>query len=234
MSNPLDNVLLNTGARQRFSVVIREIMDYRRLSQARLGQEYLGVSQSCIRDYVYGKVHPLAIRTLTMQRVSHLYGVPIDDLLHYLINGSWKRSMSYQNLESSIRSITNIQVLSSLLTLVTELIKKELDKIETEPTTDLEQEGINQSIVDMIETERARVNTPAQWISLLESYGIGEPEIISLHQGNKPDLNFLVRLSSLLRCDIDELQTKVELETKEEAAAPLEEQTAEENGFATT
>lgn len=205
-------------------------MDYRRLSQARLGQEYLGVSQSCIRDYVYGKVHPLSIRTLTMQRVSHLYGVPIDDLLHYLINGHWKRSMSFYNLESSIRSITNIQLLSSLLSLVSDLIRKEIQRLKLQPSDEPEETSANQSIVDMIEAERSRVNTPAQWISLLESYGIGEPEIISLHQGIKPDFNFLVRLASLLRCDIDELQSKLELSEAEENAAGSNTEPTAENG----
>jgi len=202
-------------------------MDYRRVSQARLGQEYLGISQSCVRDYVYGKTHPLSVRTITMQRISHLYGVSIDDLLHYLINGVWKRTLTFQQLESSIRSIDNIQLLSSLLTLVSDLLKKELDKLITEKPKEEETE-VNRSIIDMIEAMRNASKTAAQWISLLEGHGIGEPEIISLYQGIKPDFNFLVRLSSLLHCDLDELQNKIEMsEAKQETTEALEEPTVQ-------
>lgn len=190
---------------KRFSSVIRTIIENRGISQLTLGEKYLEVSQSCVRDYLNGKVHPLSVKTGTMQRIAGLYGVSVDALLHYLLEGSWKQGLSYQELDSTVRSITDLKLLASLQALVSDLMRLQIEQLPLEQTG-LVTANPNAALIEVIEDERNRINSPSQWQAVLKAFDIAEGELINLYNGKKPSFEFQLRLSKLLRLEIEELQ----------------------------
>lgn len=203
--------------KHRFKNVVSAILSSLKISQMELGQKYLDVSQSCVRDYLSGRISPLSVKTGTMIKISNLYGVSIDALIYYLINGKWKRGLTYQELESNIRSITDVRMLAAMSCMISDLLKSRIDEMTEESTMALIPSQRNARLIDALEQERETVGNETQWTALLQAFDITEAEIANLHSGTEPTFEFLLRLSKLLRQDIEELRELV----KDPTEAPL-------------
>lgn len=196
-----------TDVEQRFQNVVATIMTSLNVSQMELGEKYLDVSQSCVRDYLKGKVSPLSVKTGTMAKIAKLYGVSIDALLFYLVNGRWKRGLSYQELDATLRGITNLKLLVMLQCLTSDLIREKLEELQIPDTELLASNNTNNRLIERIEEEKEQINNDQKWFALLQAFDITEGEIASLYTGQKPAFELMLRLSKLLRCEINELQT---------------------------
>lgn len=203
-------IMASTTVEERFTGVVSSILTSLKVSQMELGQKYLDVSQSCVRDYLNGKVHPLSVKTGTMYKIADLYGVSIGDLLHYLIHGKWKRGLSYAELGATIRSIDNVKLLVALQCLIADLIQKEINKLPEQDMTTIVSSGKNNRLIEIIEENKERLNNPAQWQTLLEVFDLTEGEIISLYSGKNPPSDLLLRLSKLLQTDVESLKTLID------------------------
>lgn len=195
--------------RKRFAQIVKKILKDRDLSQQQLADRYLDVSQACVRDYVGGeKTSPTQVRLITMIKIADLYGCTVDSLYHYLRTGRWKRNVNITDVEGYIRSIEDPKILLAVMALVHSLLEAKLETITLpEPKKKF---NPSSAIIDLIETESERVGSSYQWEMLLRAFEISEEEIENLYLGQLPSLELLMKLSKVLRMEVEELTNLLE------------------------
>ena len=138
-----------------------------------------------------------------MVKIAELYGCTVDSLYHYLRTGRWKRTVSVIDVEGYMRSIEDPKILLAIMSLAQSLLE---EKINALPLPEPKKE-VNpcERLIKAIELESSKVESAYQWETLLRAFEISEQEIENLYVGETPSLALLMKLSKVLRMEVDEL-----------------------------
>lgn len=200
----------------RFANVVKQILAERSLSQQEMADKYLDVSQACVRDYVGGeKTLPGKVRTETMRRIAKLYGSTTDDLMDYFETGKWKRRLTIQEVEVFVRSIQEPRILLGLMQLIQNVLEQRLSVLPEIPV----QKEFNpySKIIEPLEQEKKNVPSGYQWEVLLRAFGITEEEVDLLYAGETVQYATIMKLSKLLRMEMEPFQDLILSEPKSES-----------------